>query len=62
MKLLSYLGMTVMVGLTACMHAGAQPVKLGAATYFLSPKGGDPVMPAAVHRTEALQKTAAQTN
>ena len=62
MKLLSCLGMTVMVGLTACMHAGAQPVKLGAATYFLSPKGSDPVMPAAVHRTEALQKTAAQTN
>jgi endoglucanase Acf2 len=46
-------------GLTAAV---AQPVQVGAGTCFLSPKGGDKRMPAAVHRTEALQATAAQTN
>ncbi len=42
--------------------AWAQPVKAGAATYFLAPKGSDKPMPAAPMRTEALLKTAAQTN
>ena len=42
--------------------AQAQPVKLGAATYFLSPKGSDKGMPPAISRTAALQNTAAQTN
>jgi endoglucanase Acf2 len=40
----------------------AQPVKLGAGTYFLSPQGGERKAPAAPFRTEALLKTAAQTN
>ena len=40
----------------------AQPVKVGAATYFLSPKGSDNKVPAAPMRTEAMLKTAAQTN
>ena len=44
------------------MAAVAQPVKLGPATYFLAPKGGDKGMPAAPLRTESLLKTAAQTN
>lgn len=51
--------------LLACAVAGgvmAQPVKAGAGTYFLSPKGTDKPMPAATMRTEAMQKTAAQTN
>jgi endoglucanase Acf2 len=42
--------------------ANAQPVKLGPATYFLTPKGSDAAMPAAPLRTEAMQKQAAQTN
>ena len=40
----------------------AQPVQQGAGRYFLAPKGGDKAMPAAIGRTEAMQKTAAQTN
>ncbi|MCB1998560.1 MAG: hypothetical protein KDG57_22245, partial [Rhodoferax sp.] len=44
------------------LSAQAQPVKLGAATYFLAPKGSEARPPAAPFRTEALLKTAAQTN
>ena len=40
----------------------AQPVKLGEASYFLTPKGPDRKMPPAGLRTEALLKTAAPTN
>jgi endoglucanase Acf2 len=40
----------------------AQPVKLGAATYYLSPRGKDKPPPAAPYRTEAMQKQAAPTN
>ena len=40
----------------------AQPVKQGAGSYFLAPKGTDRAVPAAPFRTEALLKTAAQTN
>lgn len=50
------------LGCALVASATAQPVKLGAATYFLSPKGTDKGMPAAALRTEALQNTAAQTN
>ncbi len=42
--------------------ATAQPVQLGASTYFLSPKGGDPGMPPATYRTDALKSTAGQTS
>jgi endoglucanase Acf2 len=62
MKLFPSLGVAAILALTVCLEAAAQPVKLGASTYFLSPKGSDPVMPAAAHRTDAMQKTAAQTN
>jgi endoglucanase Acf2 len=62
MNLFSSFGIAGLVALSAISHAGAQPVKQGAGTYYLSPKGGDAVMPAATQRTDALQKTAAQTN
>jgi hypothetical protein len=40
----------------------AQPVKLGAGTYFLAPKAGDKAVPSAPFRTEAMLKRAAPTN
>ena len=40
----------------------AQPVKLGAGTYYLSPRGDDKNMPAAPFRTEAMRNTAVQTS
>ncbi|MEY3252614.1 MAG: hypothetical protein RL227_1587 [Pseudomonadota bacterium] len=40
----------------------AQPVKLGAGTYFLAPKAGDKAVPPAPYRTEAMLKRAAPTN
>lgn len=40
---------------------GAQPVKLGAGTYFTAPKSGDRSVPKAVLRTQALLPTAAQS-
>ena len=44
------------------LSAAAQPVKLGAGTYFLTPKPGDSAPPAAPGRTDALLKQAAPTN
>lgn len=44
------------------LSTAAQSVKLGAGSYLLAPKGGDPVAPTARMRTEAMMKTAAQTN
>ena len=44
------------------LSATAQPVKLGAGTYFLTPKPGDSAPPAAPGRTDALLKQAAPTN
>jgi endoglucanase Acf2 len=49
-------------GLLIAIGAAAQPAKIGAATYFLAPKGGDKGPPPAPGRTEALLKKAAQTN
>jgi endoglucanase Acf2 len=62
MRVLQGFGISVFIGLCLIGSAGAQPVKQGAGTYFLSPKGSDQAMPAAAMRTDALQKTAAQTN
>jgi endoglucanase Acf2 len=62
MLLIPGCGLAVLVGCSMLVGVAAQPVKLGAATYFLAPKGSDKGMPAAPMRTEALQKTAAQTN
>ena len=62
MKLIKRCGLAVVLALGLGAGAWAQPVKAGAGTYFLSPKGGDRAVPAAPMRTEALLKTAAQTN
>jgi endoglucanase Acf2 len=48
--------------LALAQPAVAQPVKLGEGTYFLSPKAGDPALPRAPFRTEAMLKRAAPTN
>ena len=55
-------GLAVLVAIFSATGALAQPVKIGEATYFLSPKSGDSAPPAAPMRTDALLKTAAQTN
>ncbi|KPF61535.1 hypothetical protein D621_00830 [beta proteobacterium AAP51] len=44
------------------LAAQAQPVKLGAGTYFLQPKAGDKAVPQAPFRTEAMLQRAAPTN
>lgn len=41
--------------------ASAQPVKLGAGTYYATPKSGDRTIPKAALRTDALLPTAAQS-
>ena len=55
-------GLALFVLCGAIVGASAQPVKLGAATYFLAPKGNDKGMPAARLRTEAMLKKAAPTS
>jgi len=40
----------------------AQPVRAGAGSYFLAPKGSEPRVPQAPMRTDDMLKTAAQTN
>ncbi len=61
MKLIQGFGLALLVGWGALTGAVAQPAKLGAGTYFLAPKGGDRMVPAAQFRTDALLKTAAQS-
>jgi len=53
-------GLLAAVGLTVA--AWAQPVKLGAGTYYLSPRGKEAGPPPAPGRTEAMAKRAAGTN
>jgi len=48
--------------LAIALPAWAQPVKLGAGTYFLSPKAGDKAVPSAPFRTEAMLQRAAPTS
>ena len=55
-------GLALLISALALGSASAQPVKLGAAHYFLAPKGSDKAMPAAPLRTEPLLRTAAPTN
>lgn len=62
MKVLSKWGMGLLLGLSMALVTSAQPVKLGASTYHLSPKAGDKPPPAAPYRTEAMLKLAAPTN
>ncbi|MGY0195956.1 glycosyl hydrolase [Leptothrix sp. BB-4] len=59
-----FLALAWLVGLTMLTlpAAYAQPVKAGAATYFLTPKGGDAQPPAAPHRTAEMARRAAPTN
>lgn len=52
----------VLALLAAPLSAAAQGVKLGAATYFLTPKGSDAAMPGAPLRTEAMRQRAVPTN
>ncbi|MDP4300861.1 glycosyl hydrolase [Leptothrix discophora] len=56
---LGWLGFLSTVALPA---AHGQAVKVGAATYFLAPRGGDARPPAAAHRTPDMQRRAAPTN
>jgi endoglucanase Acf2 len=62
MKVLNKWGMGLLLGLSMALVTSAQPVKLGASTYHLSPKVGDKPPPQAPHRTEAMLKLAAPTN
>ncbi|CAN5162025.1 hypothetical protein BH11PSE9_BH11PSE9_16590 [soil metagenome] len=52
----------VAIGLGAVGATPAQPVKAGAGTYFLAPKGSDKAMPAAPMRTDAMRSLAVPTN
>ncbi len=61
MKFIQACSAAVLLTCTVLHGALAQPVKMGAGTYFLAPKGSDRVVPTAVYRTESLSKTAAQT-
>ncbi len=62
MKFIHSLGLAVLMGLGAAAGAAAQPVKLGAGTYFLAPKGSDKPPPRAPMRTAAMLSQAAPTN
>jgi endoglucanase Acf2 len=62
MKFISACTLALLIACCGVGGAAAQPVKAGAGTYFLAPKAGDKGMPPAPQRTEALLKTAAQTN
>ena len=62
MRLIQSCGLALLIGGVLALGATAQPVQRGAGQYFLSPKGGDRVVPAAPFRSAALLKTAAQTN
>jgi endoglucanase Acf2 len=61
-RILGY-GLALCVGFAATLScAQAQPVKAGAGTYFLAPKGSDKGLPAAPLRTDAMLKKAAPTS
>ena len=62
MKFIYRCGLALLVGAFGVAAAGAQLVKVGEAAYSLAPKWQDAAVPAAPMRTEALLKTAAQTN
>jgi endoglucanase Acf2 len=62
MRFTHVLQVAFLTGFACIGAASAQPVQLGAATYFLSPKSGDKAVPAAPFRTEAMLQRAAPTN
>jgi endoglucanase Acf2 len=61
-RLAQWVGSAALAVLAVVLPATAQPVKLGAGTYFLSPKAGDKAVPPAPFRTEAMLKRAAPTS
>lgn len=56
------IGLALSIGVFGALGAQAQSVKIGAASYVLAPKSGDPAMPPAPQRTEAMQKRAAASS
>jgi endoglucanase Acf2 len=65
MRFFRHFGVALVTGLGFLAVAApglAQPVRVGAGSYFLAPRAGDKGMPAAPLRTEALLKQAAPTN
>jgi hypothetical protein len=52
---------TLCIATSLALTVGAQPVQLGAGTYFSAPKGGDRTVPKAQLRTPAWLGTAAQS-
>lgn len=61
-RLALFTGLAVLALLGVALPAAAQPVKLGAGAYYLSPKDGDKAVPSAPFRTEAMLKRAAPTS
>ena len=62
MKFIRGWGLVLWVGVMAGAGAAAQPVQLGAGTYFLSPRGNDQPVPLAPFRSEAQLKKAAPSS
>jgi endoglucanase Acf2 len=62
MKFIHGCGLLLALAAAALGPVQAQPVKAGAGTYYLSPRGSDKPPPSAPFRTDALLGTAAQTN
>jgi endoglucanase Acf2 len=62
MKFIHGCGLLLALATAALGPVQAQPVKAGAGTYYLAPRGSDKPAPSAPFRTDAMQSTAAQTN
>ena len=62
MKSLLRCGFAIVLAFAAVLGASAQPVPLGAGSYFLAPKAGDKPPPQAPLRTAAMLAQAAPTN
>ena len=62
MRIFSRYATAVCVALCVMPATQAQPVKLGAGSYYASPKAGDEPPPLAPFRTDAMLKQAAPTN
>lgn len=62
MKTILGCSFAILMGLGGPAGAAGEAVKVGAAAYFLAPKGGDRGPPAAPLRTEAMLASAAPTN
>ena len=62
MKFIHGCGLALAFAAAALGTVQAQPVKAGAGTYYLAPRGADKPPPSAPFRTDAMLGTAAQTN